>query len=387
MSNRQPWSLPRHIPQLDGVRGVACLFVLTHHYFTRFYIGPHAAFWARAVDPFLLSGVDLFFVLSGFLIGGILIDNREASPYFSTFYIRRICRIFPVYFLLIGLFIAARALDGGERGSWLFADPMPVLSYATFTQNFFMANFGDVGARWLGITWSLAVEEQFYLLFPLVVAFIPPRHLLKVAVGALILAPVCRYFAGHHIGPFAPYVLLPCRVDTLMCGVLAAIAVRDARAVAFIRAHGPALTMTQIGTAALLVLSFFGIVWVGTFYYSLFAILYALLITTAVVNSGSIAGHVLKTRALVFTGLISYAIYMYHQAIAGLEHRLLFNDQPSVADGKRFAAMIGAVALTFLAAYVSQVLLERPIRRFGARFRYGAPAPLSGPMVESLAPD
>jgi peptidoglycan/LPS O-acetylase OafA/YrhL len=120
----------------------------------------------KLLTPLTASGVDLFFVLSGFLIGSILLDNREAANQFKVFYLRRFCRILPIYFVWIALFFVLGKL---LLNDWLFASRYPAWSYPTFTQNFFMSNIGGFGAGWLAVTWSLAIEEQFYLTAPLLI--------------------------------------------------------------------------------------------------------------------------------------------------------------------------------------------------------------------------
>src|SRR5712692_10605079 len=181
---------------------------------------------------FLLSwsGVDLFFVLSGFLIGGILMDHRQAANYFQVFYVRRICRIMPLYFLWIFLFVVFGIVVPlrNEALSWLFAQPLPLWSYTTFTQNIVMARAG-LGPNWLGITWSLAVEEQFYLALPLMIRAIPPRRLPLVLMTLIVAAPILRIILIARYGAqgYLPgYVLTPCRADALLLGVLCAYVMR-----------------------------------------------------------------------------------------------------------------------------------------------------------------
>jgi peptidoglycan/LPS O-acetylase OafA/YrhL len=159
------------VPELDGIRGCAILLVIVWHYIAcEIHATPPGIVRSYLVSALSLtvSGVDLFFVLSGFLIAGILLDNRSASNYFRVFYVRRVCRIFPLYFLVLGMFVAFVALGATQssRLSWIFHDPLPLWSYATFTQNVFMGLRGDFGPFWLGMTWSLAVEEQFYCFIP-----------------------------------------------------------------------------------------------------------------------------------------------------------------------------------------------------------------------------
>jgi len=151
----------KRISQLDGVRGVAILLVLVYHYFTCQIVaepGTLLSYLNRATS-LTWSGVDLFFVLSGFLIAGILLDHRDTANYFRVFYLRRACRILPLHVLLLGLFVCflATPMAVSPRFEWVFGQPFPLVSYATFTQNILMGIRGDFGPHWLGVTWSLAV--------------------------------------------------------------------------------------------------------------------------------------------------------------------------------------------------------------------------------------
>lgn len=160
------------IAELDGVRGLAIALVLVWHYLASSIdqrVAADGLVVLSKVFALTWSGVDLFFVLSGFLIGGILLDNIDSPTYFRTFYVRRIARILPLYFAWFLLFLIIvrlgifRSIPSLEH---LFADPLPVWSYVTFTQNFVMTSSYRFGAEWLGVTWSLAIEEQFYLILP-----------------------------------------------------------------------------------------------------------------------------------------------------------------------------------------------------------------------------
>src|SRR5947209_6904169 len=171
MQNSIAGSRPHHYLELDGLRGLAILMVVSFHY---------------NLAPFLGGvGVDLFFVLSGFLLGGTLLDKREASNYFKAFYTRRVCRIFPLYFLSLFLFVilllAAPFTLGwllfGDSIRFLLGDPLPLWSYFTFTQNFAMVDQGVWGIPWLGHAWSLAVVEQFYLILPVLIRFVSREKL------------------------------------------------------------------------------------------------------------------------------------------------------------------------------------------------------------------
>jgi peptidoglycan/LPS O-acetylase OafA/YrhL len=131
------------------------------------------------------SGVDLFFVLSGFLIGGILMDARGSVSYYHTFYVRRFCRIIPIYYAWITAYILLVGLAGAKvqvLSNSGVAPPLnlSIYSYYLFLQNLHIASLAGLAGAWFGHLWSLAVEEQFYLLAPLVIRFVAPRKLTSV---------------------------------------------------------------------------------------------------------------------------------------------------------------------------------------------------------------
>ena len=157
----------KRIPVLDGIRGIAILQVLIWHYSGALHpkLGSAASYGLRLLY-LTWSGVDLFFVLSGFLIGGILLDHRGSANYFEVFYVRRFWRIIPIYIvmLLIGHVLSGLGhLDPDRTGNLI------ALSwYATFTQNVWMSIHSS-WSLWLAQTWSLAIEEQFYVLLPVTI--------------------------------------------------------------------------------------------------------------------------------------------------------------------------------------------------------------------------
>lgn len=223
-----------HIAELDGVRGMACIMVISLHYFIGIVQLDQQSWLSHlrsAIQPFLIGGVDLFFVLSGVLISGILMDHKESDSYFKTFWSRRIARIFPVYFLLLLTYILLLEFRSNHEASfldiWLFKNPLPIWSYATFTQSIPMAELGDGGARWIGVTWSLAVEEQFYWFLPPLVYWLSRKNVVLMAIVAIFISPFIRTLAWTQLNWFASYCLLPCRMDTLMWGVLVACAIRN----------------------------------------------------------------------------------------------------------------------------------------------------------------
>jgi peptidoglycan/LPS O-acetylase OafA/YrhL len=177
---------------------LAILLVVFHHYLSG-RLQPNSnpiVECLNSASALSWSGVDLFFVLSGFLIGGILLDQRHTENYFKTFYIRRVCRIFPLYFLWLTLFIILnRLFSPSLHQHWqvdAFGPRYPNWTYALFLQNFLIAKKEIFGPHWLGTTWSLAIEEQFYLVAPLLIRFLPLRKLPYVLVSIILLVPLLR---------------------------------------------------------------------------------------------------------------------------------------------------------------------------------------------------
>ena len=206
-----------HIRELDGVRGLAVLMVLIWHYVNcqgAAQLGLPIAYLARATGLFW-SGVDLFFVLSGFLIGGIVIENAAEGGFYRAFYVRRVARILPVYVLLLSLYFVCRSTLDQQSFGWLFDNSIPDISYLTFTQNIFMGLSGTFGGNFLGITWSLAIEEQFYFVVPLLIMLVGPARFLPVAFALMFLAPFLRL----TVPGFSSVVNMPFRMDALLVGV------------------------------------------------------------------------------------------------------------------------------------------------------------------------
>ena len=145
------------------------------------------------------AGVDLFFVLSGYLIGGILIKHRDAENYFQAFYVRRAARLLPLYLVMVALYFALGPLLLASRtnaGAWLVHGPgpsIPVWGYLLYVQNLFVAQSGGWGGHWLAPTWSLAVEEQFYLIAPLLLRIVPvAQHRTRVSTVLIVAAIAYR---------------------------------------------------------------------------------------------------------------------------------------------------------------------------------------------------
>lgn len=361
-------SRPR-LPELDGLRGIAILLVLVWHLLPA-AIAPAPPAWQHAVAVvirFAWSGVDLFFVLSGFLIGGTLLDERDSPRYFRTFYARRAYRILPLYAVMVALFAILRVVMNDAAHAWLFTPAMPLATYVTFTQNIAMARAGAFGAQWLGPTWSLAIEEQFYLVLPLVLRLVPRSRVLLVVTGLAVAAPLVRWalvMAGAS--PMAPYVLMPARADALMVGVLAAYLWRRRDTIGLARRRPQLYAAAAVLAAAIVVLALLHEAvttpHMTRWGYSVLALFYGVVLLLAL-PSGHDDGlrRALRLAPLRFTGRIAYALYLLHLPMWGLVAPLVPSQPLGVTAG---------LAATFAIATASWYRFEAPLVARGHRHRY-----------------
>jgi len=322
------------------------------------------------------SGVDLFFVLSGFLIGGILLDARQSPNYFKTFYLRRAYRILPIYFVLLAFFsLRFIHLHTGPLGDFSGSE-IPWYAYFTFTQNIWMATLGTLGAGVVGPTWSLAVEEQFYLTAPFVVRKLSQATLAKALVCVVIAAPILRialYLASPHNG-VADYVSMPCRADALSLGVLSAWLARSPRGWSFLLAHARELKwVASIFFAGTIVMTPWGEPVHGamaTFGYTWLALFYTSILLIAVSGASVRICSLLQSRRLMQLGTISYFVYLFHLPFMEAARRLLWLRFDLNSAMVHFAGGWLGVAMTLIAAQISWRFFEKPLVSYAHRFRY-----------------
>ena len=364
---------------LDGVRGIAILQVFVYH-FLAVPARLSNSYFSRVLfsfTQFTWTGVDLFFVLSGFLIGGILISARDSERYFSTFYFRRACRILPIYVLIVGS-MAVWMLSHSEAPAWL-GRPMPWIAYVTFTQNFWMAHRSwESWNVFLAVTWSLAIEEQFYLLLPATIRLTPRRDLTKLVLGIILATPILRsvLLLTHHLPGTASYVLLYCRTDALMLGVLAALLVRNERCMREIRNRRWMLPAAfLLSTIPLFVMAWkhFGVggTAMTTLGYSCFAVFYFLFLMNAVSFENGIVATVCRNRFLTWTGLLAYGLYLLHLGVFGAVTHLAFSSPPLYPSPKYFGAVALVTMMTFFLAWLSWILIESRFMQLGHSLSYG----------------
>lgn len=367
----------RRIGEFDGLRGVSIALVLLFHYFLQHVVTTPGSLAAYAVKYLSLAwaGVDVFFVLSGFLLGGILLDQRGAKNFFKAFYLRRAFRIVPPYLLFLLLFafaLQALPVTAYSGAGWLLADPLPFWSYVLYLQNLFMAYRGGFGANFGAPTWSLAVEEQFYLLFPALIYFCPPARLGRVLVLLAFAAPVLRivlYFSLPN-GAVAGFVLLPSRGDALLLGAFAAWALRQEAWRLWIVTHAKGLSrVLGIAVAAIglfpvlgfhqftLAMAAVGQLWI--------AVAVALMLALLTEQKLSGVARVLRGRPFAFLGRISYSVYLFHLPVYGCLSIAVFEHEPRIASLAELALALAALAFTLLLATATWYGFESRLIRMG----------------------
>ena len=334
--------MQRKIPQLDGVRGVAILVVLAHN-FHGFYTPPFSY-----VTTYGWMGVDLFFVLSGFLITGILLDTKPSGGYFRNFYARRCLRIWPLYYCVLVLMFAVIPHIRPQDAAEILRRSHPWWSYPFFLQNFFVME-PSLAVGPLGVSWSLAVEELFYLFWPLFVRFLPVRRLELCAWTVCFVSPLLRQvFASHgwliYSNPF-------CRLDGLMAGALLAILVRKSD-FAPKRYLVPAWAALLFAGPLAIIAELYGAHWLT---FSLTTVASSGFVYLAQFSNWSWVKAILTNRYLMFSGTISYGLYLLHKlpedALKSVGFLLI---HPS-------AAFWISVTVAYLVAGASWYLLEKPI--------------------------
>ena len=365
------------IAVLDGIRGTAILLVLLFH--VVFDSHPSSRIWSAllAAGRLTWSGVDLFFVLSGFLIGGILLDKRDSPHYFRTFYVRRAYRILPLYFALLATF-AIRFLPWvPASGNFVFSmSPIPWLSYLTFTQNLWMGLLGTLGSGTLAATWSLAIEEQFYLTAPLVVRLTSRRHLIRVLLAVVFLVPLARIAVREWFvnGAYANYVWMPCRADSLSLGILCALVIRsNVTKQLLIRRFQWLRAFVLFMFFSLVLLSRVGSPFSGpmvTYGYSCLALFYAACLLVAVLNPNGLLGRVFALKVLRHLGSLAYFTYLFHLPVMEMCRRVLALHFSYDYEPVRFTSAITGVGLTLVLASLSFRYFEGPLLRRGHRHRY-----------------
>jgi peptidoglycan/LPS O-acetylase OafA/YrhL len=360
-----------HVVALDGVRGLAILMVLLLHFVAQTTATTRVEAAVNGVLAYGVLGVDLFFVLSGFLITGILYDARRDEHYFRNFYMRRVLRIFPLYYAVLAVVFLVVPRIGALEGTRIAALREHQGWAWPYGINIYLALRGEWALSYVEHFWSLAVEEHFYFVWPVVVWLLAkrPRALMAVALGTAVLSLAARALAiASGVNAVVTTVLTPFQLDALCLGGLFAVWLRQPggeervrRVVAPMALAAGALLVSDFAVHRLFHLEAPALraIRAGSFR----VVLAALLLIALFAPPASPVSRLFRSRAMTVLGKYSYGLYVYH-------HFLSFY---FVSHGTEFAlgARVGSHALAVLiqaavgmavslgAAWLSYELFER----------------------------
>ncbi len=385
-------ALRRRIPELDGLRGIAILLVAVFHYGSIAGSPQNAAFrvWNFATGLGWI-GVDLFFVLSGCLITGILLETRDSPRYFRSFYGRRILRIMPLYYSAVIFFfwiylplahaVVAHGLYETDERSWMVTSLWEQVWYWLHISNWRSA-FGYLEVSPVAHFWSLAIEEQFYLLWPLLVRRTPEKRLLQICAAGIAASFLLRNVPFFQIEqarhPGLMYRLTPFRVNPLLYGacipLLARLPEARKRVMAWL---APALAVGLVGFAA-------ACVWARSaespsepmtrLGYSSLALFWFAVVLISVEQSGTGArlAAFLRGPFIGKAGEISYGIYVINLLIASAIAIALKKILPAPGESiVRTALSLGVgLSASWFVAQLSWRYLEQPLLRMKRYFPY-----------------
>jgi peptidoglycan/LPS O-acetylase OafA/YrhL len=364
-NNKGVQDSPPHMPQLDSLRALA-------------FLGVAASHWLRKDDPITFlggTGVQLFFVLSGFLITGILLDYRRvqegsgdllsAASTLRTFYARRFLRILPLYY---GVIVVAAILNVGPiRTLWPW--------HVAYVPNFLYAIHKPFAGDPFTHFWSLGVEEQFYFVWPFLIFFVSLANLQWWISALIVAAPLFRIGMEFAFPEFnrVNYFPLSCG-DSLGVGACLAFASRNG---AFLKWEPPRLArgLGILGLAGGLIVGGFMLVrgesfWLLTIGHTCLILVYGWLVFRAAKGFGSVAGRVLMRPELRFLEKISYGLYVFHHFFTHVSFRGFLErlGVPSSLAENALAQSFVRLLLTILLATVSWYLYENPLNNLKRHF-------------------
>jgi len=357
------------------LRGVAVLLVMSFHFFQCFDCRDSTiGRILHGISSLGQTGVDLFFVLSGFLITGILLDSRGTSNYFKTFYARRALRIFPLYYAVLSFVLLYLLWTGQPRFGqvWLW-------TYTSNIQMTFWPEAADYGPVALPHFWSLCVEEHFYFVWPVVVFFLSRQRLLAVCAGCFLGAFLCRFLLVKM--GFDPFYFTLTRIDTLALGALLAalptgtLGTKVSRRFVFLALVGFIL----VGTPLYFFVGRTESYWLGLLKFSFIALFYGcILVLVLFSRPGGIMHGLFTTRTLRALGKYSYAMYVFHPIIytfaVSLVLAVVGDSLSPYSWGPTVRLVIGysmAILLTFVVSFISWHAYEKHFLKLKRRFVYG----------------
>jgi len=378
-----------HQPALDGIRGCAVLLVLAYDCLKLAPSSSPLTYLVRRIAASGWIGVDLFFVLSGFLITRILLQTRRQPGYWKNFLARRALRIFPLYYatLVMVFFIlpGVLAFFPGESGleSTLQETKKDQLWYWCYAQNWLFA----LRQSWpagglLKHFWSLAIEEQFYLVWPLAVAWCSRRQLGWLCLSLATLSVCLRTsLLSAGMPSVVGFVMTLTRLDGLCLGAGMAVLLTSLELPIWLRRSGP-----WLAAGMLLLLGASDLIWgiTRSEWFAAYSIGHTLTAITfaAVIGAAATAApeswltRVLSLRLLLTMGKYSYAVYVFHRFVYQGVLQLPWDSIPPAIRG--WGIFLTTCTGCWVAAQVSWIILERPCLSFKKYFPSAQPAAIAG---------
>ncbi len=368
--------MPSRVPALDGLRGLAILMVFYFHTCSNGLLSPRS----RLFSGMGWIGVDLFFVLSGYLVTGILLRESGSPTYYRDFYMRRILRIAPVYSLALLAILEIQPVFHSNMhgtGTQLTHPWLVTVLYCLNLSNLRSA-FYPLEIPLASLYWSLAIEEQFYAIWPVTIRRLSSSRLLTVcALGILFsLALRCLPFTQHLNGVYPNFIyrFTPFRLDGLLMGAL--IAVYTAHRTDWVPFRRAACAAFAAGLGLLLLasrkFSSPGSVQMTMYGYTALALLFGSLVTACILPPGRISGplqRVLSTTILRSLGRYSYFIYVFHLLILySIGHVLEKLTRPFSAVAAIYISALLALLICWIAGAVSWKFVEKPVLNFKRYF-------------------
>jgi peptidoglycan/LPS O-acetylase OafA/YrhL len=359
------------LPQLDGVRAISIAMVLALHC-VRVPDESTASWLVRHSLSIGWAGVDLFFALSGFLITRILLRSRSDPHYFRNFYARRFLRIFPLYYGVLAFL---------WLGGWSLFQFGPIevaWPYFGYLSNFYIV-FSPPGWPPLGHTWSLAIEEQYYLVFPAVVLLASRLTLSRLLWVVVVVSPLIRIFT-YQSWPEASHSLTQCRLDVLAMGGLAGMYLDDGRAERGLDMRRLKLAFYLLMTVMLAMfvsklLDFRGF-WHNLIGLSVVDATAALFVLLAAVSAWGPMDRFLRLAPIRALGKVSYCVYLLHFPIVYLTRDLL-GSAMAPSWFRTGAEAVVSISATLLLAAISWSFFEKPM--LSLKRHFADPAPVLPP--------
>src|ERR1700722_9401389 len=351
------------IPEIDGLRALAAVSVFAYH-----------DFGYAAIVRFTQAGwigVDLFFVISGYLITTILLGMRDAPGYFKNFYMRRTLRIFPPYYLFFLICFSCALLSREYQFSgrlWL--------AFALYGTSLIAMQSWYPGAvsrlpgpaRAIEVTWSLSIEELFYLLWAPSVRFLNRRQLVALVLAIIVFAPVLRWCV-HMPGERSEYYFFPARMDTLAFGALLALW-RSSKLNFAIPGWSVSISLMASASSLLLIDDPQRDKLFAVFGYTLIAATMMLILAFVLdrAASNNVICRALRSGPLVRIGTVSYMFYLLHLFVIRAFRDWVPTLPPSYWALNRSLQLLGSLVVTLALAALSWKYFESPILRLKSRF-------------------